>query len=85
MTDKYYLRSEGSAIFLCCGKAGCPSLSPTKDGMVSIKDDNGNEVKLKVEEAEMLGKAVEALTENPEGIKAGSDQDLSGKDLAPDK
>jgi len=59
--NKYFLREEKNKIFLCCGKAGCPSAEVDGDGMIVIKDDYGNSVKMKKAEAELLPKAIKKL------------------------
>ena len=66
MNDKFYLREEGNRIFMCCGKANCPSVEVDKDGLIKIKDDYGNSVKMKKEEAALLKDAVAQLQSNNE-------------------
>jgi len=61
--NKYFLREEKNKIFLCCGKSGCPSAEVDSDGMVVIKDDYGNSIKMKKGEAELLPKAIKKLNE----------------------
>ena len=61
MKEKYYLRNENNKIFMCCGKAGCPSVSVNEEGLVEISDDHGNTVKMKKEEATMIKEAVSQL------------------------
>jgi len=60
MNNKY-LRQEGSVVFMCCGKAGCPSVEINNDGMVEITDEDGNKVIIQKEEAALLPQAVEKL------------------------
>jgi hypothetical protein len=67
MKDKYYLREEGNKIFMCCGKANCPSVSFNEEGLVQISDDYGNTVKMKKQEAELLEDAIVKLNKNNEG------------------
>ena len=57
------LRIEGSRVFMCCGKSGCPSVEINKEGLVEIKDDFGNKVVMKKAEAELLPAAVKRLNE----------------------
>jgi|TARA_B110000483_G_C18164361_1_gene530589 hypothetical protein len=66
MKNKYYLREEGNKIFMCCGKAGCPSVESIPDGSIKISDDHGNSVQMKVEEAELIKAAVEKLSSTDE-------------------
>ena len=61
MKNKFYLREEGNRIFMCCGKANCPSVEINEEGLVEIKDDYGNSVKMKKEEAALLKDAVAQL------------------------
>lgn len=64
MKKDYYLRPEGNKIFMCCGKANCPSVEINSEGLIEIKDDYGNSVKMKKEEAELIEGAVEELKKN---------------------
>jgi hypothetical protein len=66
MKNNYFLREENGKVFMCCGKAGCPSVSFSEDGLIQITDDFGNSVKMKHEEAEMIKGAVEKLTSENE-------------------
>jgi len=63
MKNNYFLREEGNKIFMCCGKAGCPSVSINDEGLVEISDDYGNSVKMKKEEANLMGQAVDKLSQ----------------------
>ena len=62
MKDEYYLRPEGHKIFMCCGKARCPSVQVDDEGLIAIEDDYGNSVKMKKEEALLLSGAVNKLS-----------------------
>lgn len=66
MKNNYFLREEGNKIFMCCGKAGCPSVEVTDDQLIQISDDFGNSVQMKPEEAELIKAAVEKLTASNE-------------------
>ena len=59
--NNQYLRQEGSVVFMCCGKAGCPSVKINDDGMVEITDEKGNKVIMQKDEAALLPQAVEKL------------------------
>lgn len=61
MKNEYYLRHDNNKIFMCCGKAGCPSVSVNDEGLVEISDDHGNTVKMKKEEASLIKEAVSQL------------------------
>lgn len=62
MKNEYYLREDGNRIFMCCGKANCPSAIINEENFVEISDDYGNTVKMKIEEAELLDGAIKKLT-----------------------
>ena len=64
MKKDYYLRPEGNKVFMCCGKANCPSVEINEEGLVEIKDDYGNSVKMEKEEAALIEKAVIDLSKN---------------------
>ena len=66
MKNEFYLREEGNRIFMCCGKANCPSVEINEEGLVEIKDDYGNSVKMKKEEASLLKDAVNKLKSSNE-------------------
>jgi hypothetical protein len=66
MKNNYYLREDNGKIFMCCGKAGCPSVESIDNDSVRISDDFGNSVKMKVEEAELIKAAVEKLSQSNE-------------------
>lgn len=59
--SNYFLRQDGPKIFMCCGKAGCPSVELGNEGMIEINDDFGNTVKMNKEEAALIAGAVEQL------------------------
>jgi len=61
--SNYYLRQEGNRIFMCCGKAGCPSarVDEKDDKYIIIDDDDGNSIRIKKEEANLLDQAIEQL------------------------
>ena len=61
--SNYYLRQEGNRIFMCCGKAGCPSarVDEKDDKYIIIDDDGGNSIRIKKEEAHLLDQAIEQL------------------------
>jgi hypothetical protein len=61
MKDNYFLRQEGNKVFMCCGKAGCPSVEINKEGLIQISDDYGNTVKMNSSEANLIAGAVEQL------------------------
>ena len=65
--NNYYVRMEAGKAFLCCGKAGCPSVSTDSNGDVVITDDHGGSVKMKQEEAELIHLALSHVNDNLEG------------------
>ena len=62
MKNEYYLRPEGNKIFMCCGKANCPSIETNDEGLIEISDDYGNKVKMKKQEASLISDAVIKLS-----------------------
>ena len=64
MNNKYYLREEGNQIFMCCGKAKCPSVAIQGEEII-IRDDHGNVAHMKLEEALLLSEAAEKISEMP--------------------
>ena len=66
MNNKYYLREEGNQIFMCCGKAKCPSVAIQGEEII-IRDDHGNVAHMKLEEALLLSEAAEKISEMPRG------------------
>ena len=43
MKNDYYLRTEGERVFMCCGKAKCPSVRVDESlNKVFIEDDFNN-------------------------------------------
>lgn len=65
--NNYHVRMEEGKAFLCCGKAGCPSVSKDNEGLVVITDDYGSTVKMKEEEAELIHHALAHVNDNLEG------------------
>jgi len=63
MKNDYYLRPEGNKIFMCCGKANCPSVEVNTEGLIEIADDYGNKVKMKESEAVLIKDAIKKLNE----------------------
>ena len=46
---------------LCCGKAKCPVVNLENEKQLSITDDDGNKVKLDVDQAKLLSQAIDQL------------------------
>tara|TARA_B100001094_G_C17963389_1_gene686601 strand:+ start:500 stop:718 length:219 start_codon:yes stop_codon:yes gene_type:complete len=65
------LRIEGAKVFMCCGKAGCPSVEYNDEGLVEISDDHGNKVKMEESQARLIAQAVKELSDrdNPQDSK----------------
>ena len=61
--NKYHVRMEKNTAFLCCGKAGCPSVSKDSEGLVVITDDHGSSVKMSEDEALLIHLAVCAVND----------------------
>jgi|TARA_B110000305_G_C19337914_1_gene587564 hypothetical protein len=57
------LRIENNNVFMCCGKAKCPSIKKTKnenedgESMYLIKDDFGGQVSLSESQALLISEA----------------------------
>ena len=64
------LRIEGARVFMCCGKAGCPSVEYNTEGLVEIKDDHGNKVKMEESQARLIAQAVEELSNQENSQKS---------------
>jgi hypothetical protein len=58
------LRIEGNRVFMCCGKAGCPSVGFSPEGLIEIIDDHGNKVKMEESQAKLIAQAVKELSES---------------------
>lgn len=58
------IRIDDNSVKLCCNKKGCPVVTDLGDGFVTIQDDDGNVVKLKKEEAVLIGDGVKTIDEN---------------------
>ncbi len=59
--NKIEYRINKEKIFLCCGKARCPSVSKGEDGMILITDDFGGMVKMPHDQANMINGALELM------------------------
>ena len=55
------LRSQNGGILLCCGKDKCPLVKLDGETQLTITDDNGNTVKLDVDQAKLLTQAIDQL------------------------
>ena len=55
------LKRTENVILLCCGKSKCPEVALVEDNHVTITDDHGGKVKIEMEQAELLGQALEQL------------------------
>ena len=53
--------SNNRSIKLCCGGRGCPVIARKGKSQVTIIDDNGNKVPLKIEEANLIHDAIKKL------------------------
>ncbi len=57
--------NTNKTVILCCGKGGCPELSLIEENdTVQIKDDDGNIVTMELSQAQLIGKAIDSLTED---------------------
>ena len=55
------LKSVNGGVLLCCGKAKCPMVNLEGDNQLTITDDDGNKVKLDVDQAKLLSRAIDQL------------------------
>lgn len=59
MKNNHYLRTEGERVFMCCGKAKCPSVRVDKSlDRVFIEDDFNNTSEMSISEGILLSDAV---------------------------
>lgn len=57
------LKRINDGVLLCCGKAKCPVVRLQENEQLTISDDYGNTVKLDVEQAKLINKAIDQLKE----------------------
>ena len=55
------LKREGDSILLFCRKKKCPKINKHGENHVRITDDDGNTVKITIEQAELIGDALKHL------------------------
>ena len=55
------LRRINDGIILCCGKTKCPVVRLENDTQLTITDDYGNKVKMDVDQAKLLNRAIKQL------------------------
>ena len=55
------LRRLNGGVVLCCGKAKCPVVNLEGEKQLSITDDDGNKVKMDIDQAKLLTQAIEQL------------------------
>jgi len=55
------LRRLNGGVVLCCGKAKCPVVNLEDEKQLSITDDDGNKVKMDIDQAKLLTQAIEQL------------------------
>ena len=53
--------SDNKAIKLCCGGKGCPTIQKKNSTEVTITDDNGNQITIKIDEAKLIDNALKEL------------------------
>ena len=56
------MKVVNNTVKLCCGGKGCPEVKINSD-RVEITDDYGNTIRITKEEADLIPKALVALTE----------------------
>ena len=55
------LRNVNGGVLLCCGKAKCPVVNLEGENQLTITDDDGNKVKLDIDQARLLTQAIDQL------------------------
>ena len=54
---------SNDTVKLCCNGQGCPEVTDLGNGYIQIKDDDGNKVVVKKEEAALISDGVKTLEE----------------------
>lgn len=57
------LSADGRSVKLCARKTCCPTITAVDDKTVAITDDEGNVVRMSLEQAKLIGDGVNALQE----------------------
>ncbi len=61
-----------NTVKLCCNtKKGCPELTKVDGDFYSIKDDDGNVIKIHKDELKLVGDAVKLIDESAEKLILG--------------
>jgi len=63
--------SENSVKLCCKAKKGCPELTKVDEEFYSIKDDDGNVIKIHKDELKLVGDAVKLIDESREKLILG--------------
>lgn len=63
MNDMLKLSPDKKSVTLCARKTCCPVMRLIDNNTVEITDDDGNTVKMSVEQARLLGYGANSLTE----------------------
>ena len=63
---------SNTSVKLCCNtKKGCPELTKVDEDFYSIKDDDGNTIKIHKDELKLVGDAVKLIDESAEKLILG--------------
>jgi hypothetical protein len=63
---------SNTSVKLCCqSKKGCPELTKVDEDFYSIKDDDGNTIKIHKDELKLVGDAVKLIDESTEKLILG--------------
>jgi hypothetical protein len=63
---------SNTSVKLCCNtKQGCPELTKVDEDFYSIKDDDGNTIKIHKDELKLVGDAVKLIDESAEKLILG--------------
>jgi len=63
--------SNTSVKLSCQSKKGCPELTKVDEDFYSIKDDDGNTIKIHKDELKLVGDAVKLIDESTEKLILG--------------
>lgn len=63
---------SNTSVKLCCNtKKGCPELTKVDEDFYSIKDDDGNTIKIHKDELRLVGDAVKLIDESADKLILG--------------
>lgn len=63
MNTPLQLSADGRSVRLCARKTCCPTMTAIDSQTVAITDDEGNTVKMSLEQAKLIGDGINTLQE----------------------